>query len=91
MPTPAWTRVVIFVTAGLMLAAAIALGIPLDEELGRVLGIVALGVVALIGIFNLWAWRLLPLAITRGRTSTAPGERLFRSLHRTVRWSRSGK
>lgn len=55
----------IALTAALLVAAALALGIPLEEDLGRALGVAATVTVLLLGLFDWKLWRYLPASITQ--------------------------
>ena len=63
MPTPPWTRAVILLAAALLAAAALALGIPLNEGLGRLLGLASVATVFLLALFDRWLWRYLPSSL----------------------------
>jgi hypothetical protein len=65
MPSVTWIRVVVYLTGALLFSAALALGIPLDESLAQLLGIVAFMCVGALAIFDHWAWKVLPTTITK--------------------------
>ncbi|MER7417754.1 hypothetical protein ABT346_13390 [Micromonospora peucetia] len=60
VPSPAWTRIVVFLAAGIWLLLALVLGVPVDQAWLRYLGAVAAVAVILILAFDLFAWRWLP-------------------------------
>lgn len=65
MPTSLATRIVIGLSAGLWLALAFLLDAPVDKTWLNYLGGIASVVVVLLLIFDRWAWRWLPVAVSK--------------------------
>jgi hypothetical protein len=65
MPTPGWTRVVIFLAAGFWLLLTFVLDVPVDTMWLKSLGGIASGVVLVLLAFDSLLWRWLPEALTR--------------------------
>jgi hypothetical protein len=65
MPTPLWTRIVIGLSAALWLALAFVLDAPVDKTWLKYLGGVASVVVVVLLIFDRWAWKWVPVAISK--------------------------
>ena len=65
MPTPLWTRIVIGLSAGLWFALAFILDAPVDKTWLSYLGGIASVIVVLLLIFDRWAWKYLPVAISK--------------------------
>lgn len=65
MPTPLATRVVIGLSAALWLLLAFVLEAPVDKTWLKYLGGIASVVVVLLLVFDRWAWRWLPVGITK--------------------------
>ncbi|HET8536800.1 MAG TPA: hypothetical protein VFL73_06435 [Solirubrobacteraceae bacterium] len=65
MPTPLATRIVIGLAAVLWVALAFALDVPVDKNWLKYLGGIAGAVVVLLLVFDRWAWRWLPVAVTK--------------------------
>lgn len=65
MPTPLATRITIGLSAGLWLALAFVLDVPVDKTWLKYLGGIAAVVVFLVLIFDRWAWRWLPVAVSK--------------------------
>lgn len=65
MPTPLATRIVIGLSAALWLALAFVLKAPVDKGWLKALGAIASVVVVLLLIFDRWAWRWLPVAVSK--------------------------
>lgn len=65
MPTSLATRIVIGLSAGLWLVLAFVLHAPVDKTWLKYLGGIASVIVVLLLIFDRWAWRCLPVAISK--------------------------
>ena len=65
MPTPLATRIVIGLSASLWLALAFVLEAPVDKGWLNALGAIASVVVVLLLVFDRWAWRWLPVAVSK--------------------------
>lgn len=65
MPTPLATRIVIGLSAGLWLVLAFVLDAPVDKTWLKYVGGIASVVVELLLVFDRWAWRWLPVAVTK--------------------------
>jgi hypothetical protein len=65
MPTPLATRIIIGLSAGLWLVLAFVLDAPVDRTWLKYVGGIASVVVVLLLIFDRWAWRWLPAAVTK--------------------------
>jgi hypothetical protein len=65
LPTPFATRLVIGLSAAVWLVLAFVLDAPVDKTWLKYLGGIASAVVVLLLIFDRWAWRWLPVAVSR--------------------------
>jgi hypothetical protein len=65
MPTPFWTRAVVFLAAGFWLLLAFVLNVPVDKTWLKWLGGIASAVVLALLAFDYILWRWLPCALTR--------------------------
>jgi hypothetical protein len=65
MPTPTWTRIVIFLAAVVWLVVCLISDSPVDQGALRALGISSSVVVLLLLGFDYWLWRWFPQAITK--------------------------
>ena len=65
MPTPLATRIVIGLSAGLWVALAFVLDTPVDQTWLKYVGGIASVVVVLVLIFDRWAWRWVPVGISK--------------------------
>lgn len=65
MPTPLATRIIVGLSAALWLVLAFVLDAPVDKTWLKYLGGIASVIVVLLLIFDRWAWRWLPVAVTR--------------------------
>jgi hypothetical protein len=65
VPTPLATRIIIGLSAGLWLVLAVVLDAPVDRTWLKYVGGIASMVVVLLLIFDRWAWRWLPAAVTK--------------------------
>jgi hypothetical protein len=65
MPTPLATRIIIGLSAGLWLVLAFVLHAPVDKTWLKYLGAIASIIVVLLLIFDRWAWRWLPVAVSK--------------------------
>lgn len=65
MPTPLATRIVIVLSAGLWLVLAFVLNAPVDKTWLKYLGGIAAVVVVLMLAFDRWAWRWVPVALSK--------------------------
>lgn len=65
MPTPLATRVIIGLSAGLWLVLALVLDAPVDKTWLKYVGALASVVVLLVLVFDRWAWRWLPVAVSK--------------------------
>jgi len=65
MPSPTWTRIVIFLAAALWVVVGLALGLDVDESWVKPLGIVTAAVVLLLLAFDVFAWKFLPLRLVK--------------------------
>lgn len=65
MPTPLATRIVIGLSAGLWLALAFVLDAPVDKTWLKYLGGIAAVIVVLLLVFDRWAWRWVPVALSK--------------------------
>lgn len=60
MPTSQWTRIVIFLAAGVWFVAALMMGVPVDQAWTKPLSITASVVVLLLMSFDSFLWALVP-------------------------------
>src|SRR4051812_16314510 len=65
MPTPLATRIIIGVSAGLLFVLTLVLDAPADHTWLKYLGTVTSVVVALLLLFDRWAWRWLPAGLSK--------------------------
>lgn len=65
MPTPLATRIVIGLSAALWLVLAFVLDAPVDKTWLKYLGGIASVVVVLVLVFDRWAWRWVPVALSK--------------------------
>jgi SMODS-associating 2TM, beta-strand rich effector domain len=80
MPTPGWTRAIIFLAAGLMLLLSLVTGDSIDQDGLRWLGGVISAVILLVLAFDQWLWRA-PLI---GHLSERAGHPLIRGTWRGI-------
>jgi hypothetical protein len=65
VPTPLATRIIIGLSAALWLGLAFALDAPVDRTWLKYLGGIASVIVVLLLIFDRWAWRWVPVAVSK--------------------------
>jgi hypothetical protein len=65
VPTPLATRIIIGVSATLWFVLAFVLHAPVDKTWLKYLGAIASVVVVMVLVFDRWAWRWLPVALSK--------------------------
>lgn len=64
MPSPAWTRVIVFATAAILVAIAVVGGVA-PEDLLKLVGVIAIVLSALFWLLDSWLWKWLPVKLTK--------------------------